>query len=1104
MTSADTHAGFHYSLGHRLAEVEAPMTPEAQAPFTYTFHNFFHPFVAEMIQQLNWASVRGLLDPAFQAKLTRDVFAALYTVYDEDPNFVVHSQPETVDLSVGGPYANYNWELLFHVPLTIAVHLSKSQRFAEAARWFHFIFDPTSNDTSVEKPQRFWKFLKFRDKSPVKRIEELLIILAKPDKCCSDTEKELKRNILDGYAQSMSHPFEPHRVAASRPLAYQYHVVMKYLDNLIAWGDTLFLQDTVESINDATQKYILAANILGPRPQQLPARGVVRPKTFAQLKAAKLDAMGNAIVDLEGQFPFNQALPAPITSGSSGAAPLFGIGQSLYFCIPRNDKLLSYWTTVEDKLFKIRHCMNIQGTIRQLPQFEAPIDPGILVKAAASGIDVGSAVSGLNQPPGPVRALPLIQQALGLCAEVRGLGSALLTAMEKRDGEKLALLHSAHELAIQRMSKDAAFLRLKQAQETTESLLRGRKTTLERYRYYLHLLGREPNTELVPDTLAPDRRTLTQDNFDAEFAALVTQYDTTLPMQDYPQLVRPGAGSPSAQSGASGLGDLHLSTTEQAELAHLQSARDLRYNASVAEIMASVLTFIPEFGMDLAYWGLGADAKIFGGSKLSDAIKIAAEIQRTAAAWESDEAGLSSRTAGHERRVEEWTLAANLAARELMGVGRQLVSSLIAEQIARHEYETVQTRTAQAQEIDQFLREGKHAGQELYAWMQGEVSRLYYEYYRFAIDTARRAETTMKRELMRPEVNETDYVRFNYWDRGRHGLLAAEALLLDLKRMELAYHDSNKREDELTSHVSLRQLDGLALLKLKVTGSCEVTIPEWFYDLGTPGHYMRRLKTVAVSVPAVAGPYTSVNCTLTLLRSQVRTRPQPGANDAEYARAPDSDDRFVDYLGASESVVTSSAVNDSGMFETSLHDDRPLPFEGRGAVGTWRLELPQDFRTFNYDTISDVILHVRYTARLGGAPLARQATTEVRRQLSQASKQGMALLFALRHDFPSQWSEFLAGRDPLTLTVSRDHFPYLVQSRNLRIDALMLYGSGAGQLAGPKPLEVTQAMNDDLNDETGSFQLPIALNEILTREAKDVYLIIRYSLANGALRHETW
>ena len=73
----------------------------------------------------------------------------------------------------------------------------------------------------------------------------------------------------------------------------------------------------------------------------------------------------------------------------------------------------------------------------------------------------------------------------------------------------------------------------------------------------------------------------------------------------------------------------------------------------------------------------------------------------------------------------------------------------------------------------------------------------------------------MKQELMRPELDGTDFIQFNYWDTGHQGLLAGEALYLDIKRMEVAYHDNNKRELELTRHVSLRQLDPLALLALQ-------------------------------------------------------------------------------------------------------------------------------------------------------------------------------------------------------------------------------------------------------------------------------------------------
>ena len=55
-----------------------------------------------------------------------------------------------------------------------------------------------------------------------------------------------------------------------------------------------------------------------------------------------------------------------------------------------NDNLLRYWDIVQDRLFKIRHCMNIEGVVRQLPLFEPPIDPALLVKVAAAGIDLSS------------------------------------------------------------------------------------------------------------------------------------------------------------------------------------------------------------------------------------------------------------------------------------------------------------------------------------------------------------------------------------------------------------------------------------------------------------------------------------------------------------------------------------------------------------------------------------------------------------------------------------------------------------------------------------------------------------------------------------------
>ncbi len=468
---------------------------KSAAEFTYTFANFFHPFVGELIAKLNRDSLSGMLDAKWQNGLSQDFFQALY--HPTESNLLrVGYFPKEIDVSAHGPYANYNWELFFHAPLLIAVHLSKTQRFAEAQRWFHHIFDPTSNDQTVDPPQRFWKFLAFR-KEDGKTIDEIVKTLSKPRSELSPEDQLLQDDIMNGYDAIRNKPFQPHAVAQTRHLAYQYSVVMKYLDNLVAWGDQLFQQDTLESINEATQLYVLAANILGERPQQIPPRGTVKAKTFAQLSNEGLGPIGNALVDLEGDFPFNLAAPDSGGSddGAGDSSALFGIGRTLYFCIPRNDKLLSYWDTVADRLFKIRHCMNIAGVVRPLALFDPPIDPGMLVKAAAAGIDIGSIVSGLNQPIGPVRCLILIQKALELCGEVRGLGNALLSILEKGDAEHLALVRQRHEIQIQQMTQDVRFLQWKSAQEATTSLLTSRKTALERLHFYQRLLGLRGGSE---------------------------------------------------------------------------------------------------------------------------------------------------------------------------------------------------------------------------------------------------------------------------------------------------------------------------------------------------------------------------------------------------------------------------------------------------------------------------------------------------------------------------------------------------------------------------------------------------------------------------------
>jgi hypothetical protein len=997
------------------------VTQHAFRRVDYSFLAHYHPYTDELIERLNLHGLDALLDASYHESLEADLAPAIYGLGGRTLTpFPKHE----IDISDEGPYSIYNWELFFHAPVLIGTHLSKNQRFAEAQHWFHYVFDPTSNKTDLPVPERFWKFLRFRQETSPDFIGEMLTKLAE------GTDNELKTRLERAISAWRDKPFQPHVIARGRALAYQLNVLMKYLDNLLAWGDFLFRQDTIESMNEATQVYVLAANLLGPKPQPVPPRGEAARMSYAQLKAAGIDAFGNALVEMENTFPFDTTGTAPAGGDETPAA--FGIGRTLYFCIPPNDMLLAYWDAIADRLFKLRHCMNIEGVVRLPALFDPPIDPGALVKAAAAGLDIASIVNNVNQPVSTTRGPLLLQKAQELCNEVKALGSAVLTAIEKGEGEHLSALRQSHELRMLELAREVRFQQWKEAEAATDTLLHSRAVVWERYRHYKKILG--TSDEDIDSTQSVDlvRQELTEETFDTAFAELVEAHTTAITREAYRKETSVGglmeyAGETAVSVVGGELGKtLPLNKNEHAELnIFLPTADAFDLAATVMRIAKPILALIPQFGAAAKPMGVGAEVG-FGGVQLAEMADAGAGYAEKIANAFKDSAERASKMAGYYRRAEDYVLQANLASAELEQYGRQIVASLLREQILRIEYENHLRLIENATTVNAFLND-KFSNEELYTWMHGQLSQTHYEAYKLAYDLAKRTELTLGYELMRPEFDEMGIIKFGYWDSGRKGLLAGEQLGLDLRRLELAYLEQNRREYEMTKHVSLARLDPRALLKLKATGACQIEIPEWLFDMDSPGHYMRRIKTVALSIPAVTGPFTTVHAKLSLLRSSIRTSSLLGDG---YPRDEAGDDgRFRDYAGAIQSVVTSSAQNDSGMFEVNLRDDRRLPFEGAGVISTWRLEIPNEIPQFDFESISDVVLHIRYTAREAGL-LKQPATYHVINDVV-TDPENLERLFSLRYDFADSWSAFEAapaddGR-VLDLGLNQDDFPYWLE-----------------------------------------------------------------------------
>src|SRR5205814_249871 len=125
--------------------------------------------------------------------------------------------------------------------------------------------------------------------------------------------------------------------------------------------------------------------------------------------------------------------------------------------------------------------------------------------------------------------------------------------------------------------------------------------------------------------------------------------------------------------------------------------------------------------------------------------------------------------------------------------------------------------------------------------LSAEVSATYFQCYQMAYELAKKAERAFRFER---GLTSSNFIKFGYWDSLRKGLLAGERLYLALKQMERAYLDQNKRDFELTKHISLLLHNPLALIRLKETGRCELELPETLFDADYPGHYMRRIKSV--------------------------------------------------------------------------------------------------------------------------------------------------------------------------------------------------------------------------------------------------------------------
>ena len=354
---------------------------------------------------------------------------------------------QSEQLDFFGANGNYYWEIFFHAPFLIAQSLNNAQKFEEAKEWYEYVFDPTAI-------KNLWKFMPFSSTS--KRIPDF------------DAQIKIFQN----------DPFDPHAIARLRNVAYQRSIVMSYIDNLLDWGDMLYRQYTRESINEARMLYVLAYDLLGEQPESLGTRLLSDDLNYSNIDPHSLEFGEIAEEEISGT---TKEMP-PMTEVIEGT--VHHSVKSHYFYIPENPLFLDYWNRVEDRLYKIRHSLNILGIKQALPLFEPPIDPMALVQAVGSGASLSQALSARNVAVPHYRFSFMIYKAKELVQKLNQFSGELLNALEKKDAEELSRMQTKQEGVLLSMMTKVREAQLEEAAENIKSLEESHKNAEDRKKYW--------------------------------------------------------------------------------------------------------------------------------------------------------------------------------------------------------------------------------------------------------------------------------------------------------------------------------------------------------------------------------------------------------------------------------------------------------------------------------------------------------------------------------------------------------------------------------------------------------------------------------------------
>jgi len=387
-----------------------------------------------------------------------------------------------------------------------------------------------------------------------------------------------------------------------------------------------------------------------------------------------------------------------------------------------------------------------------------------------------------------------------------------------------------------------------------------------------------------------------------------------------------------------------------------------------------------------------------------------------------------------ERRNEGWLLQKQLSDKDRQIGEQQIRHAQNQQQVALQERQLAGLQLEHAAAVLDFLA-NKFTNAELFDWMSGVLGRVYAYFLQQATAIAQLAQAQLAFERQEPAPG---FIRSDYWqdtsnsaDSGsgnaadRQGLTGSARLLQDIFRLDQYAFETDRRKLHLTQTLSLSQIAALELQRFRDTGVLVFATPLDMFDREFPGHYLRLIKRVRLSLIALVSPVRGVRATLSA---------------SGLSRVIVAGDEFslVTLSRSPEAIAFTSPLNASGLFDLEPDNGLLLPFEGMGLDAVWQLELPKPANPFDYRTIADVLLTIEYTAL---------NSFEYRQQVLRGQDIGFSgdRAFSVREEFPDAWYDLnnpetvsdAASQMRATLPTRREDFPPHVEE--LTVQALSLF-----------------------------------------------------------------